>query len=166
MVSTKVITVEMLLFKEATRHIWNAHYSKLDDQILLSDGFIGYEKIEKSLFWAIVVAPSDILINVDEYRKHPLKCIELRIKDIYRECPIKIGRQAKNGNVIWSDTALISPTCSYKFLFFDFFDWNPYGFVDQIYIRFWIESLSNNDSSYGQWGLVETGYVDFYFLGE
>lgn len=160
-----VISAEMLDFKESIRHIWNMHFSVLQGQNPVNL-FDQYADIERSLFWAIVLAPLGIDMSPEEYRVKPLDSIELEVKPFFNEIPIKIGTKESNGNVTWSESILFSSNEAQSFKFFDFFDWQPYGFVDYPYLRFCLHSFPQNRALEGKWGLIETQYVDFIYLDQ
>lgn len=156
--SEKNISYVVLEFKEAARHIWNLYFSANAS----SESLINFEKIEIELFREIVALQLDVKINVDDFRKHPIRGMLVSVKNCHSEFPISVGSRQSNGNIVWSIAETFHIHTDQSFLFFDFFDWNHYGFVDYPFVRCYIERLPQKPEFEGKFGLIEHRYVDFF----
>jgi len=100
-------------------------------------------------------------IDLNNYRKVPLKNIFISIKDSFKECPILLGYEKCGNGVVWKESVCTNTNDFERWVFFDFFDWDSYHQIDQPYIRFNI--VSDTDDDKPTWGLLETRYVEILY---
>ncbi len=155
----KNISPEMLTFKDVTRSIWNQHFSKIG--LSNQETFDKFDVLERSLFWSIVIVPLSLDIDLNNYRRAPLKNLFISIKGSVKECPILLGYEKSDNRVVWQESVCTNTKDFERWIFFDFFDWDSYHQIDQPYIRFHIVGSHNDDEP--TWGLLETRYVEFLY---
>ncbi|WP_431287582.1 hypothetical protein [Roseateles chitinivorans] len=150
------ITKDMLRFKEAARHVWNAYLlnsgSPMSPEIQES-----FHKIELELLRALVLLPAGMPDVADDYRRVPLP-INLRAKGGLTDVPMQYGTIDEHQNTQWELPRSIDAAEISHFRFFEFFDWNPYGHVDFGHVRAWTAN--------GRPVLVEQIYCDFTAAGQ
>lgn len=141
----KDITAEMLEFKEAVRHIWNGHFAQRPSRMSgeMQDAF---SQIERGLFGAIVLSSVDVDQRAAEYREQPLSWLILEPASELTEWPVQFGVMEDNGNTTWQPPSLLDVKEEMIFEFFDFFDWNAFGFVDLPYVRARVKSAKAKPS--------------------
>lgn len=149
------VTIEMLSFKEASRHLWNAFLMPRDGSasIPLIQTF---EVIERELLREMVLRNLGVDEGATSYRKGPIEGLYVRAKEYLTEVPVKFGDIVADGNVRWTEPAVLSVEELNKVEFFDFFGWNPYGPRDFSCVR----ALDVGSS---RLCLFEAGNVDFKF---
>ena len=156
------ISTQILEFKEAVRHAWNSYFIRIPQEVQV-ESFIYYEELEMSLFWALVVSPLKLNIDVNNFRQGPFDKIEVVVKEVHQEFSLKARTEDENGTVGWSDVHNLPSSKNQVFKFIDFFDWYPYGFIDLPYIRCLIERLPQQQNLEGNFALIATEYVDFIY---
>lgn len=145
-------------YKEAVRHVWNLYFSANAS----SESLIHFEKIEIELFREIVASPLNLEIKADEFRQKPICGIYVRIKSFYTEFPVSFGSLQGNGNVSWGNEEILPVHNDQRLKFFDFFEWNHYGFVDYPLVRLYVDRLPQKPEQAGTFGLIESRFVDFF----
>ena len=145
------ITEDVLRFKEAVRHVWNAYLVEADSPMSpeLQESF---EKIERELLRVLVLLPSGIPEMADSYRVAPMP-IRLQTRAGISEVPVQFGSLDANKNMRWELPAAIPAADVSKYQFIEFFDWNPYGRIDLSYVK--------ARSGDGRLALIEQMYCDF-----
>lgn len=151
------ISLPMFEYKETIRHIWN--------QSLASNAsvetFRNFRDVETALFNALVVSPLNLNVDASSFREKHIEEILVSIKSHCVEFPVSIGMTQKNGNIVWSAKELLPVHRDQKLYFFDFFDWNHYGFVDYPYVRCYVGILPQNPSFEGKICMLENRLVEF-----
>jgi len=147
----KDITENMLRFKEATRHVWNT-YLLGSAHVMLPDIQNSFALIESELLCVIVLLPFDAAHLVENYRKIPLPII-IKPEVGLREIPVQFGTKDQVGNMIWQQTSSVNANDLQNFKFVEFFDWNPYGYIDMSFVKIY--------SSEAGWALVPNRYCRF-----
>ena len=131
----KNITGEMLKFKEASRHLWNAYFQQcVSVSPIAVQG--SFEVIERELLRTIVLAPYDYSADADLYRGSPLPHITVKASRTLSDIPLNFGRADANGNIAWEPSVLVKKKDFKSGNFVEFFDWTPFEFVDCAYVRF------------------------------
>lgn len=159
----KNVTFEVHKFKEASRHVWNAYFACISKDHA-SDVYSHFDRVENGLLWAIIGAPVGAAGIEEEYRTGPIKRLLVKIKDIYRKAPIRVGRLDSSKNIIWGNEQIISRIDDDVFWFIEFFDWDRYGFSDQPYVRVFIKTCNQDAALEGFSAIIEMRYVEFFLL--
>jgi hypothetical protein len=158
------ITNNMLVFKDAVRHIWNTYFVTTGDA-MSPEIQSAYSKIEEELFYTIVIFPLGISQEI-QYRKEPISSILVKPKQELSEYPVYIGYREENGNLVWEEKTICKDK-NFIFNFYDFFDWDIYGYIDLPYVR---GKIIKNDfiSTKNKKNLVfmEQSYCEFLFDDE
>lgn len=146
------ITAEMLLFKEAVRHVWNAYLLEAASPMSpeLQESFA---KIERELLRAIVLLPNGIPDLADSYRRIPLPIL-IQAKGGLSDIPVQFGSLDANFNMKWELPCSVPAPEVSQYRFVEFFDWDPYGYIDMSYVR----ALRSAD---GRFALIEQTYCGF-----
>jgi len=145
------LTKDMLRFKEASRHVWNAYLIETQESVSLKLQE-SFEAIERELLRALVLLPSGIPDVADSYRRSPMPIL-LRAKTGLTEVSVQFGAVDANSNIRWELPCLIPASDISRYRFIEFFEWNPYGYIDLSYVK----ALTAN----GRLVLVEQMYCDF-----
>lgn len=145
------ITEDVLRFKEAVRHVWNAYLVE-SDSTTSPELQVSFEKIERELLRALVLLPSGIPAMADNYRVAPMP-IRLQARAGISDVPVQFGSFDANKNMRWELPVAIPAVDLSQYLFIEFFDWNPYGRIDLSYVK--------ASSSDGRPSLIEQMYCDF-----
>lgn len=150
----KDITAEMLEFKEAIRHIWNGHFAQRRSRMSpeMQDAF---SQIERGLFAAIVLSSLNVSKRAEEYREQPLSWLILEPASELTEWPVQFGDIDGTGNTTWQLPSVIDVKEGMIFEFFDFFDWNAFGFVDFPYVRARVRATKVTTPLQGAVALIE-----------
>jgi hypothetical protein len=146
------ITNDMLRFKEAVRHIWNAYLankSRVSPEIWSS-----FEMIERELLRSIVLLPRKASVFADDYRKKPISQILVHPTSTTREVPIQFGKRDRNHNMVWRLEKKIPAKKIPTFHFLEFFSWNPWGQIDLSYVKV-------KDAKDGRIAIIEQTYCEF-----
>jgi hypothetical protein len=154
------VTDEMLLFKEAVRHSWNAYFVQCDSP-MSPEVQEAFEEVERGLLRGIVLAPVGLSERAGEYRKKPLSWLVVELADGVQELPLQLGEVDGVGNTRWNMPVVLPMEGRASFEFFDFFDWHPYGVVDLPYVRARVVDLPGKPDSRGSMALIEQRYCRF-----
>lgn len=124
----KDITKDMLRFKEAVRHVWNAYLIETGSPVCpeLQDSFF---KIERELLRALVLLPNGVPNFADDYRRQPMP-IRVQAKAGLSDVPVQFGSLDANRNMKWELPGSVPAADLSQYRFIEFFDWNPYGHID------------------------------------
>jgi hypothetical protein len=147
------ITEDLLRFKEAIRHLWNAYFAEVPE-LNSSQLWVAFETIERELLRSLVLLPRGIPHLAENYRISPLP-ITLRAKTGHDEIPVQVGSIYQKHNVLWELPHTIPAAELSQLRFIEFFDWNPWGRVDLGYVK--------GQTQEGRLALVEQKYCDFFF---
>lgn len=157
------VTQEMLIFKEAIRHCWNAYFSRcaapMSPEVQES-----FEEVERGLFGGIVLAPLGLSSRASEYRKTPLSWLIISPSAEAQEIPMQFGEVDSLGNTSWRMPTVQPVDASTSFEFFDFFDWYPYGVVDLPYVRARVADLPSAPDTRGKMALIEQRFCQFQIV--
>lgn len=154
------ISNNMLEFKDAIRHVWNAYFAKSDSP-MSPETQNAFESIELGLFQTLVLTPLDMFDRSDQYRQQPLSFIHVQPARGGNEMPLQIGKRDANGNMVWEMPISVLVDDQSIFEFFDFFDWYPYGYIDLPYVRARVASLPSQPSLQGAMVLIEQIHCRF-----
>jgi len=148
------ITEDMLRFKEAVRHVWNAYLLETGSSTSpeLQDSFA---TIERELLRAVVLLPHGVPELADDYRRRPIPIL-IQAKVGLIDIPVQFGSLDKNGNMKWELPCAVPAANVSQYRFIEFFDWNPYGPIDMSYIK----ALRSD----GQYALIEQTYCGFALI--
>ena len=158
----KDITHSMLEFKDAIRHAWNTYFA-LSEAPMSPEIQEAFSQVERGFFSAIVLAPMDATLLVREYREKSLPWLVVRPFEYLQECPVQFGKRDNLGNTIWEMPSNIAIDDHVAFEFFDFFDWNPFGFVDLSYVRARVAAFPRQSNIQGSLVLIEQRFCQFLF---
>jgi len=127
------ITEDMLRFKEAVRHVWNAYLLESGSPMSpeLQDSF---SKIERELLRAVVLLPNGVPNLADDYRHRPM-AILVQAKAGLSDIPVQFGSLDANRNMKWELPCSVAAADVSQYRFIEFFDWNPYGHIDLSYVK-------------------------------
>lgn len=154
------ISASMLEFKDAIRHVWNTYFVKSDSP-MSPEVQRAFESVEIGLFQVLVLTPLDMFDRYDQYRQQPLSFIQVQPTRTINELPLQVGKRDVNGNTVWEMPISVSVDDQSTFEFFDYFDWNPYGYIDLPYVRARVASLPSQPSLQGSMVLIEQTYCRF-----
>ena len=158
------ITVTMLQFKEAIRHLWNTYFLKSDPGSWL-EMQEAYTLVEIGLFRAIVLVPLSAAELGDEYRRQPLSWLLVGPAASVRELPIQIGTLREGGSTSYAEEIALVVDDTIELEFCEFFEWDPYGYLDLPYVKVRIVKLPNLPSAEGSFALIRQTYCRFLFAG-
>jgi hypothetical protein len=145
------ITEDMLRFKEAVRHLWNAYFLEVGSPISV-ELLESFEKIERELLRALVLLPSGVPDAADNYRRGSMP-IFLQAKVGLLDVPVQFGSADANLNMKWELPCAVPITVISHYQFIEFFEWNPYGHIDLCYVKAKVSD--------GRFALVEQIHCDF-----
>lgn len=157
------ITEEMLVFKEAIRHIWNTYFAK-NNESMSPEVQEAFSNIERALLRVIVLAPHGKGDLADSYRLQVLSNILIKPLSEESELPIRFGHKEQNGNILWDEETTIKLDEVAQLYFFDFFDWNSYGQIDLVFLRARLHLQAVEILGDGQRVLVEQRHCKFMLV--
>jgi hypothetical protein len=162
----KILMTDLLnLYRECVRSIWNTYFFEQYKVTENSDFIESFCKIKQELFDSIVLIP--VLADSEAF-DYVLGFPCSRIKIIPRhmnswDIPVDINRSKGEIGGYW-DHPISRINSQADLVFIDFFDWNPYGFIDMSRIVAEILDYPENPSLIGHRLIVESIYVDFIFV--
>lgn len=167
MTTTQKILITDLLnrYRECARSIWNIYFFEKYTITENSDLIESFGKIKQELFDSVVLVS---VLADNEAFDYTLGFACPRIKIVPRhinswDIPVEINRSKGEIGGYWDHpVSRISSTADLVFM--DFFDWNPYGFIDMSRIIAEISDYPENPSLIGHRFIVESIYVDFIFV--
>lgn len=163
------ITAQILAYREAARHLWNAFLWKGEASGALTShaALHDWEALKQLLFTTLVLrasVPGDrasILLGEDRLGLSWLDPIGF-LKVVPRvECPVMISREPGRGGYWDHPIGRLGPGDA-DLRFIDFFDWDQSGFLDFQYYLVAIESSVPHAALAGHRALVEVQYADVF----
>jgi hypothetical protein len=149
----KNVTLQILKYREAARHLWNVYLrgegefglGALPDDDTLDD----WTALKKDLFYALVVRYTG-----DEDRSL------LRVVPTSPEVPAMISR-SKPARTYWDNPVeRLAPNDDLRFI--DFFDFDQSGFLDFKYYRVAINGSERHPDLAGHEALIEVQYAHVF----
>lgn len=144
-------------YREAIRHLWNAHFRPVLNLKSPSQLLRRFSDTKRLLFRSLVAEPLGIFET--EIDAESLWEVEPRSSC---GCPILINREIEQSGY-WDNPINTTSGSSVKFRFIDFFDWDQLGQADLIYCLVKIEHFSAHPHLVGYTALLEVHYVRFIF---
>lgn len=147
-------------YREATRHLWNATFSSLEESERFGTGLDLFQQIDSLLFSALVSNPLELKhaarSSLEPFAE--LKVVPRSLSDI----PILINRSTP-ATGYWDDPLKNIHSGAAKFALIGFFDWDEYSVKDCQYYRVRITHCDSNSTLVGRDALIETFYADVFF---
>ena len=146
-------------YRECVRSIWNIYFLnnfQINQDWILIDSF---NRIKQDLFQSIVLyqLEEDMPDFVLGYPINKIKIIPA--DNICWEIPVSINREKGINSGYWDHP--ITKINSYADIsFINFFDWNPYGFIDMSKIIAVISDYPENQNLIGHCLIIDLIYVD------
>jgi len=167
MTDTRKILITDLLnrYRECVRSIWNTYFFEQYNGTENSDLIESFSKIKQEIFDSIVLV--SVLADCEAF-DYVLGFPCSRIKIVPRhmnswDIPVEINRNKGEISGYW-DHPISRINSQADLVFIDFFDWNPYGFIDMSRIVAEISDYPKNPNLIGHRFIVESIYVDFVFV--
>lgn len=155
------ITISMLQFKEAIRHVWNVNFApaRANQAPEMQDA---YDTICKALLNTLVLHGTTNAADRSElYRVHPLPFILIYPVEQLQRLPIRIGELDAANNTVYSEPSDFEVDQDSRIEFYDFFSWSHRAYVDLPYVRAKIAALPTAPSVAGRVALIEQQYCRF-----
>jgi hypothetical protein len=127
------ITENVLRFKEAVRHVWNAYLLETGSPMSpeLQDSL---SKIKRELLRALVLPPHGLPNFADDYRRRPMPIL-VQAKAGLSDIPVQFGSLDANRNMKWELPRSVAAADVSQYRSVEFFDWNPSGHIDLSYVK-------------------------------
>lgn len=145
-------------YRDCSRSLWNRFF--MERFISSQDWSLvdSFKVIKNELFKSIVLGSELENDNSSFFLGKPSRLIKVKLADNYTT-RVRINR-TKNESAGYWDHPLTELDSKVTLLFVDFFDWNPYGFLDMTLIMAEVVSSPDRPEVEGHRLLVESSYVD------
>jgi hypothetical protein len=152
------INEQMLVFKDAVRHCWNSYFAN-SRHPMSAETQEAFSEIERALLRVLVFSPHGLGDLADSYRLRALSNVVVKPDPLLVEMPIRFGSKEPNGNIVWDVETSLKVSENTRFCFYDFFDWNAFGYVDLPFVR--VVGASVDSLSAGKIALIEQAHCRF-----
>ena len=125
----QVVTKLVNNYRECVRSIWNSYFLQpfsYTQDFELVDSF---KRVREELFRSIVLCPVVEDIPDDFLLGLPSPLVKIVPTSVSGDMPVMINRTRGETHGYW-DHPISTLKAGADLLFVDFFDWNPYGFLD------------------------------------
>lgn len=160
----KNVSDSLMLYGEATRHIWNTYFAGKVKSLRECGALDSYEEIDKALFYAIVLSSiGKHSYDIDNFRNEAVPFLQVRARKGIKQLRMMIDEFPEGKYHKWSEFVLMDIQNDDQFLFIEFFDWDRYGYVAYPYYMACIQKFKKYPNLVGKNVLVETCNVQVMF---
>jgi hypothetical protein len=162
-VKPRNVTLDLLQYLEAKRHLWNGYFrDKVDD--LRGCGVLDdFEQVDRSLLNALVLRPlgQPPLPTGTSLGEDPLPVITLKAKDESAPLQILVGGPPPERERSWRHVEF-DPRAPYVIQFIDFFDWDRYSYASFPFVLGRVVCSERSPGCAGRNVLIETHRVTMH----
>lgn len=158
------LTLHVLKYREAARHLWNSFLREEDRSGAVPDGYLldRWEAIQDELFAALVLrytgddTPEKVRLAPGAARPLPF----LRVVPTSADVPAHVSR-TKPAQTYWDHPVnRLGPTDDLRFI--GFFDFGSYDYVDFKFFHVFIQGSEKHPELAGHEALVEVEYAEVF----
>ncbi|HWM70576.1 MAG TPA: hypothetical protein VNO35_28665 [Steroidobacteraceae bacterium] len=160
------VTESLWEYLEAKRHLWNIHFRGKVDSLQHCPILDEFEKIDRSLFRALVV--EDIVNSDDASRRRliekPWELLRVYLQPGLESIRMIVSDPISGLNRSWNRPEILKVPEEFDFGFIEFFEWNRYGYTNFPLIRVTVDHRSKMPALSGREALIESGQARFVLL--
>lgn len=157
------ISDELLEFREALRHTWNAHLRYSGDPMSV-EVQESLTMVERGLFYGLVLLPTSRCDAIDLYRREPMPFIQVQPR-LSGESHLNVQAAERTSfGVQWGVTQPVRMDGGTELQFIEFFDWDIYGWISLPLVKTRVVRCDSNPQMVGVDVLVKESDVSFVLM--
>ncbi|MDD5194199.1 MAG: hypothetical protein PHQ96_00810 [Candidatus Omnitrophica bacterium] len=149
------VTNILLLYRKATRHLWNTYFVGNVKSLHECGPLCKYEEIDRLLFSALVLEKIGKTFPNEKkfiFRQNPIPFFMVTPRGQNKSLTMLISDSSVESYTKWNEAKKFEAVAQAEFYFIEFFDWDRYNYVNYPYYRVHIKKfpkyphLENSDA--------------------